>query len=143
MTELYEHVRSQPDAEATEIFRQIRLTPDPFTVLQNIRNGKLSLQRTVPKLQSVVFMRQLDAEALQQSRIRVRARPWTSVVGDGIVSHLLTRALQHHQLVFIDEEALTTDMLAQHERTPYCSALLVNVLCLLGTVGVMSFFAVA
>jgi hypothetical protein len=134
MTELYGYIRSRPDSEVAEIVRQIRQTADPFVVLNRIRDGDILLRRSQSKPTSDSIMRQLDAEALQHSRIKVRARPWTSVAGDGIVSHLITTAMQHSITFYIDEEALTTDMSVQDpENAQYCSPLLVNALCALGT----------
>ena len=36
------------------------------------------------------FMNEVEADALAKSPLKVPARPWTSVTGDGIVSNLIS-----------------------------------------------------
>lgn len=135
MTELYDYIRSRSEGEVWDLVSQIRQTADPFKFLKLVRDRNGDLPTGLPEPNVKAMMRQLDASALEESRIKVRASPWTSIAGDGIVSHLISRALEPSVTTFIDEEALTTDMSVQNPgTTPYCSALLVNVLCAFGTV---------
>ncbi|SMR50161.1 unnamed protein product [Zymoseptoria tritici ST99CH_3D1] len=136
MTELYDYIRSRSEGEVWDLVSQIRQTADPFKFLKLVRDRNGDLPTGLPEPNVKAMMRQLDASALEESRIKVRASPWTSIAGDGIVSHLISRALEPSVTTFIDEEALTTDMSVQNPgTTPYCSALLVNVLCAFGTFG--------
>lgn len=80
----------------------------------------------------------IDTDALQASRSKVPARPWTNVAGDGIVSHLISTFLDLEQPYFfpmIDPRAFIVDMKAANIATAnYCSPMLVNAMCAVGAV---------
>jgi hypothetical protein len=75
----------------------------------------------------------LNQEALETVPIKVPARPWTIVAGDGIVSELITEFFANDHLYFfppIDRMAFLGDMQkADIENARYCSPLLVNAIC--------------
>ena len=74
---------------------------------------------------------EIDAEALASSPLKVPARPWTSVAGDGIVSNLISSFFKwddSYLYSFVDRELFLRDMRSGVE-SQYCSPLLVNSIC--------------
>ncbi|KAK4495006.1 hypothetical protein PRZ48_013333 [Zasmidium cellare] len=133
LLELYGYIQSRASPEVEEIVRQIRSKSDPFSVLRFIQEGDLLLQRQVSNPRRDARMRKIDADALQKSDIKVKAKPWTTVAGDGIVSHLLTLFFDREQgfmMPFVDREVFLAEMASQDiEHAEFCSPLLVNALC--------------
>lgn len=83
-------------------------------------------------------MTRIEAESLQETSLRLPARPWTTVAGDGIVSGLVSRFFDIDQpffCVMVDHSALISDMRASDTAVArYCSPMLVNAICALGAV---------
>lgn len=138
LRELYGYLRTRPEADALQILRQIRNAPDAFEALRFIQQGSLLLQLGTNPERLDTKMRLVDADALLNSRIKVHAAPWTSVAGDGIVSHLLTQLFHREQpfiLPFLDEECILADMASGDiVNAKFCSPLLVNAMCAFGAV---------
>ncbi|KAH6973694.1 putative C6 transcription factor [Ilyonectria sp. MPI-CAGE-AT-0026] len=132
--ELYLLIKNLPDAKARQALVQIRTAADPIEVLDFARHlansgpsAGPSFAHYNPRVDS------LDLKALSESRIRVHARPWTIVAGDGIVSELITSffAWDHAFLCpFIDPYSFLEDMRTDDpEKAKYCSPFLVNAIC--------------
>lgn len=138
LRELYGHLRMRPDPEVAHILQRIRTAPDAFEVLRFIQHGDLLLQLAPDPERVDSRMRLVDADALQNSRIKVHAVPWTAVAGDGIVSHLLTQLFHREQPLifpFLDEDAILADMASGDvANAKFCSPLLVNAMCAFGAV---------
>ncbi|CZT24312.1 uncharacterized protein RCC_10035 [Ramularia collo-cygni] len=115
---------------AHEIIRHIRQNADPFAVLRLVQEGDLLLQRNLNNTGSEA--RALDADAFQQSKYKLRARPWTNVAGDGIVSNLITIVLASFSAPCVHESAFLADFAAQDTSALFCSPLLVNAMCAVG-----------
>ncbi|KAL8825677.1 MAG: hypothetical protein Q9191_004266 [Dirinaria sp. TL-2023a] len=75
-------------------------------------------------------LRLLDVVALDESDIKVLARPWTTVAGNGIVSQLISVFFHHYQPIimpFINRQAFVADMATgQIGSASTCSPVLVN-----------------
>lgn len=142
MRELYVHLRTRPEAEVTQILHRIQSAPDAFEVLRFIQQGSLLLQLGTRSQDADPRMRVIDADALANSRIKVHTAPWTTVAGDGIVSHLLTLAFDREQpfiLPFLDEKTVLADMaLDDVANAKFCSPLLVNAMCAFAAVSTKS-----
>lgn len=148
--ELYNRLRfSSLDAE--DLIRHIRLCRDPLSALRAIECADVhAYPASTPGIPSAsaspdqgakraAIMQKIDSEAIQRCPIKVKAWPWTIVAGDGIVSELVNLVLTHESLVlfcFIDKESFLADMYRPEESmsTPFCSPLLVNIMCAFGTV---------
>lgn len=143
LLELYEYLRSRPDPEVLEIIRRIRATEDPFAVVRLVRDGDILLQRRLSSPPMEPILRRFDADALQQSHVKVPARPWTSIAGDGIVSHLISMYFNREQqfsMPFIHKQAFLRDMTAGDPETAvFCSPMLVNAICAMGAVSSRGF----
>ncbi|GAB1316992.1 hypothetical protein MFIFM68171_07202 [Madurella fahalii] len=134
LKELFAYLHSRPEAEAFEVLRRLRDTRDPFIVLRCIRDADTLL--AIPSLNGFPTlgreMIQLDAAALAASAIKVPARPWTSVAGDGLVSNLISAFFRWDDpfvYSFVERELFLRDM--RRGQGPYCSPLLVNAICAL------------
>lgn len=129
----------KPEAEVAQILQRIRSAPDAFEVLRFIQQGSLLLQLVATTERTDSKMKLIDADALLNSRFKVHAAPWTTVAGDGIVSHLLTQVFHREQpfiLPFLDEGPFLADMASGNvANAKFCSPLLVNALCAFGAVG--------
>ena len=78
------------------------------------------------------YVSDVDAEALAESPLKVPARPWTSVAGDGIVSDLISAFFRWDDSFiypFIDRALFFRDMKLAELGSRYCSPLLVNAIC--------------
>ncbi len=138
LRQLFELVYKRPQAEAFEIFNRIRESGNPATVLQAVRDADLLVRspRTASPLQNP-RLEDIDRDALLASAIRVPARPWTAVAGDGLVSELVSSlfALDHFAFPFLHKDAFLNDMrYSTPEKAKYCSPFLVNVICALRAV---------
>jgi len=88
-------------------------------------------------------VRKLDLDALRDSPIKVRAYPWTTVAGDGLVSSLISSFFAWDNpffYSFVDQECFLEDM---KQRDPlkavFCSPLLVNAICAMRAVSKMRY----
>lgn len=136
--ELYCLPRRLPEVEALQTLAQARATDDPIAILDVARRSSLRLAN--PGLNpgsspAPINLRinSLDLEALSESQIRVHARPWTVVAGDGLVSELISSFFTWDDAFFfsfIDREAFLGDMRAKDPKNAeYCSPFLVNAIC--------------
>ncbi|KAK3291013.1 uncharacterized protein B0H64DRAFT_446811 [Chaetomium fimeti] len=124
------NIVSRPDCEKLEIFRKLGTTENPLSTLEDVR--------AVDALHSAsVGVATIDAEALEESLIKVPARPWTSVAGDGLVSHLISDFFDRDEgdpfanaISLIDPELFVRDMaLGDPSQSDFCSPFLVNTIC--------------
>jgi hypothetical protein len=135
LRELFRYLQVRPDTEVTEIIRRIREDEDPQTVLRFIKDGDLLLEAsaTSPRSGETNEMQKLDRQALKNSAIKVPARPWTVIAGDGVVSDLVSNffATCHYFVaVFVDKKCFLQDMRSQSIRSSeFCSPFLVNAIC--------------
>ena len=123
-----------------EIYRRVRVANDPMDVIELLRGGDLLLQHRVAEQSGegetpTAGLENLEMSALEQSSIKVRARPWTRVAGDGLVSELISSFFAYDNgfyLSFVDQESFLDDMLlGDVDNAEFCSPLLVNAICAL------------
>ncbi|KAK7409390.1 hypothetical protein QQX98_008452 [Neonectria punicea] len=136
--ELYRLLHRLPEAEARQTLAQVRAVDDPVAVLKFARSSTRYLADPSPSSGPPVApvnlrINSLDLKALSESRIRVHARPWTAVAGDGLVSELVSSFFTWDDAFFfsfIDREAFLEDMRRGDLKTAkYCSPFLVNAMC--------------
>lgn len=137
---LYDLLHSRPELEAAEIFQLLRTTKDPLLLLQFLEESVLPVQ--MPAEHDVAHrdprVEKVDAGFLANSALKVHARPWTTVAGDGLVSDLITSFFMWDSTFyfsFVDMQRFLADM-AQGcpEEAKYCSPLLVNAICCIRSV---------
>ena len=134
---LFELLRSRQIESAEAILRKIRSSRDPLAVLDFVKQADLTVYGLLTETPLILLdprLRRFDNEVLQQSQIRVHARPWTTVVGDGMVSELLSCFFQWNHpffFAFIDEDCFLEDMasVSDAQEDLYCTPLLVNAIC--------------
>lgn len=123
-----------------EIYRRVRAAVDPMDVVELLRGSDLLLQPSGPERSGgsetpASGLSNLDLSALEHSSIKVRAKPWTRVAGDGLVSELISSFFAYDNgfyLSFIDQECFLGDMQAGNVgNAEFCSSLLVNAICAL------------
>lgn len=142
--ELLDRLTSGPSREAAGIYHKLRATGDPLATLQLLRNA--DAQRTVSSTDggdmATTEVAKIDAEALASSVIRVPARPWTLVAGDGLVSHLISAFFSWDDPLvysFLDRELFVRDMRqGLQPQGQFCSPFLVNALCAMRSVSHVS-----
>lgn len=136
LKELYGFLRKRPKLEACEILNRVRASDDPIAVLHFIRQADLLLVGPTARTHGAdLQIEKLDLDALHDSPIKVRARPWTTVAGDGLVSALISSFFSWDDpffYPFVDREYFLRDMATQDlKEAKYCSPLLVNSICAL------------
>ncbi|ROT35895.1 hypothetical protein SODALDRAFT_53529 [Sodiomyces alkalinus F11] len=134
--ELFNLLRDRPVDEAQEIFRRVRTSSEPAQVLHAIRHAEILLPSpSTDEWVGHAQLAKLDRDALTDSAIKVSARPWTSVVGDGLVSELITSFFvwdDTYWFASVDRDAFLEDMATGDVRTAkWCSPFLVNAICAL------------
>ena len=123
-----------PELQLAGVMQRIRSGSDPFSVLNFILHGDphQSLGTSSDTADSK-RLRFLDTAALRDSVIRVPARPWTLIAGDGIVSHLISIFLDREQTglgLYMDRRVFVADMVAGDVlKAVNCSPVLVNAMC--------------
>jgi hypothetical protein len=131
LRELLTYIQSQQRTEALDLFNKLRTTANPLSILASLKQTSPPLGRPVSAAREAVL--RLDAEALAASVDRVPARPWTSVAGDGLVSHLLSASFRADDPClssFVDRELFVRDMRQPGQGDcQFCSPFLVNALC--------------
>jgi hypothetical protein len=131
LKELFDFIRSRPIDEAFKIFTLIRESNQPLSILQSIRDANLLLHTShLTTLQSDTT--NLTETSLLKIPIKVPARPWTSVAGDGLVSELISGFFTWDTFIFgfVDQDAFLQDMRkANPQEAKHCSAFLVNAIC--------------
>ncbi|UPX11811.1 uncharacterized protein EKO05_0002399 [Ascochyta rabiei] len=136
LRDLLKLIQTQPDDEAAEIFRRLRVDRDPLGTLQAIEQAKILLPNPDPmsQFQGYPQIETLDAASARLSPLKLRARPWTTVVGDGIVSALISKFFiwdGAYMLPFIDRTCFVRDMKTGNVRSQFCSPFLVSAICTL------------
>ncbi|KAI0409208.1 putative C6 transcription factor [Xylaria palmicola] len=136
LRQLFHHLSKRPELEAYNIFQRIRASDDPIAVAHTIKQAELLLPPTPSDEHGeLTTLNQLEFDALGRSPIKVPARPWTAVAGDGIVSELVSAWFKWDNAFlypFIDRQCFLQDMRKGDPRTAkYCSPFLVNAICAL------------
>jgi hypothetical protein len=137
LRDLLNFIQTQPDAEAHEIFRRLRANRDPILILQSIRQARLLLPSTshTAHYDTNPQLELLDAQGSRWSPLKLRARPWTDVAGDGIVSALISSFFSFdgiYMLPFVDRHCFVRDMNRRDgNQSQFCSPFLVNAICTL------------
>lgn len=132
--QLFHLLRSKPEIEALEMLQFIREASEPEIILETAMQTETLLPNlSSTDLDRVSQMQRLDCEALAASAIQVPARPWTVVVGDGLVSELITNLFSLNGTYFypiFNQTAFIEDMRSGNIDGPgYCTPLLVNAIC--------------
>lgn len=137
---LLDYIRSRSEVESMEIYRRVRTANDPLDVVELLRGGDLLLQHSVPERSGGTEtpangLESLELSAMEHSSIKVRAKPWTRLAGDGLVSELVSSFFAYDNgfyLSFVDQECFLDDMQAGDvNNAEFCSPLLVNAICAL------------
>ncbi|KAJ0307466.1 hypothetical protein COL516b_004080 [Colletotrichum fioriniae] len=129
--ELFRMVCTKSEDEAKEIFRRIRLSGDPLRVLESIRQAEILLP-SLPVNDRVSDSRlaKLNEKAMENSLLRVPAKPWTAVADDGIVSELITDFFSWDNascFPAVEQNLFLEDMRSGNiKRAKWCSPILVN-----------------
>ena len=138
LRQLFETIRACPDPDLDDLVRDIRWSENPLAALRRVRGSSNAAKRTLPQPRQNAATIALDAHALRQADVKVPARPWTTVAGDGIVSHLISQflELEHPFLIsHIDREIFLGEMIeGDISKAEFCSPLLVNAICALSSV---------
>jgi hypothetical protein len=121
------NIFSRPDCEKLEIFRKLGTTENPLLTLEDASTAD------APNAE----VARMDAEALEESALKLPAKPWTSVAGDGLVSHLITDFFDRDEgapfanaISLVDPELFVRDMaLGDASNSEFCSPFLVNTIC--------------
>lgn len=135
LRDLFNLLVSRTESEADEIYRRLRTSGDPIRVLQSVKQAYLLLPNPGPVSELSAFpqVERLDNEAYRLSPLKLRARPWTAVADDGIVSALISSFFAwdgHYFLPFVDQECFVRDMRTSDiRRAKFCSPFLVNAIC--------------
>ncbi|KAI1118714.1 putative C6 transcription factor [Nemania sp. NC0429] len=136
LRDLLRHISHRPDEEAQEILSRLRRSEDPVLLAHSIRQADLLLPNPGVHRHGRgehTTMAQLDADALERSLIKVPARPWTVVAGDGIVSELVSswfRWDDPFMYAFIERDDFIREMRAGSPTTAkHCSPFLLNLMC--------------
>ena len=137
---LLEYIRTRSEVESMEIYGRVRLAVDPLDVVELLRGGDLLLQQRAPEQSGegeapAAGLQSLELSALEQSSIKVHARPWTHIAGDGLISDLISSFFAYDNgfyLSFVDQESFLDNMLSGDiANSEFCSPLLVNAICAL------------
>ncbi|KAF9874919.1 C6 transcription factor [Colletotrichum karsti] len=134
--DLFRMVCSKTEDEAQEIFRRIRKTGDPLTVLESIRQAEILLPSPASNERvNDSRLAKLNDKAMEHSLIRVPAKPWTAIADDGLVSELITDFFTWENasnFPAIERDLFLDNMRAGSvKRAKYCSPILVNAICAL------------
>ncbi|GJC93282.1 C6 transcription factor [Colletotrichum higginsianum] len=132
--DLFRMVCTKTEDEAKEIFRRIRVSGDPLRVLESIRQAEILLPTpsTNDRLHDSRLAK-INEKALENSPIRVPAKPWTTVVDDGLVSELIADFFTWDNVSCfpaIEQTVFVDDMRAGSiKQAKWCSPVLVNAIC--------------
>lgn len=136
--QLFKGLKELPRQEADEILTRLRSTGDPYAALRLARNVSPPMAAgpsfaSQEEGQGNTRLPAIDMRALANSPLRVSARPWTLVAGDGVVSDLISSFFRWDDIFFfpfIDKQAFLEDMRSNNPSTAkYCSPFLVNAIC--------------
>ncbi|EFZ00818.2 Zn(2)-C6 fungal-type DNA-binding domain protein [Metarhizium robertsii ARSEF 23] len=132
--ELFQLLCTKPKDEALELFRRIRESGEPFIVFEAVRQAEVLFPNHSPsETYGSYQLERLDRLALDGSIIKVPARPWTIVAGDGLVSELITNLFHFngtYLLPVLEKDVFIEDMKSGHViGSRYCTPFLVNAIC--------------
>ena len=133
--ELLTMLRAKPEEAASDIFWRIRASPNPLLVLEEMKQASsMFLDEDIFASESHdEELANIDTEAWESSPIKVPAKPWTSVVKDGLASELISSYFTWentyffpsiHQKTFIEEMTR-----ARVDGSDWCTPFLVNSIC--------------
>lgn len=143
MQELVDYLRFKPLPDVAEVLRRIRSGENPCNVLRLVRDGDLLLQATALCRKGIEFdqedaIRKLDEAAFKNAHIKVTAKPWSEVGGDGLVSELVSIFFDVEQpfsTAYVDRFCFLEDMKSgTPDKARFCSPALVNSICALSAV---------
>ncbi|KAH6614590.1 hypothetical protein B0J18DRAFT_374541 [Chaetomium sp. MPI-SDFR-AT-0129] len=127
-------IPSAPETEAFETLRSFGAEGEipPSALVAAVEAGMLRHPTAAEG-----DVRHIDQEALKESRYKLPAKPWTSVAGDGLVSHLITDHLSLDNqdpfgrcLSLLDPDLFLRDMIGGNPKnSQFCSHSLVNTIC--------------
>ncbi|OAA51725.1 Zn(2)-C6 fungal-type DNA-binding domain protein [Metarhizium rileyi] len=138
LRELFRLLHTLPAEDGQEVLSKLKTADDPIQVLRSVQQAKLLINNPNPNSSSYGALldsrlERLDLLALRESAIRVDAKPWTAVAGDGIVSELVSSFFNWDDalyLPFLDREVFLEEMRAANPGTAkYCTPFLVNAMC--------------
>jgi len=135
LQELYRYLQTRSEPEVAEIVRRIRTSGDPLAVLRLIKDADILLEASMAGYRGAEAseLRRIDADAFRRSSLKVVARPWTVIAGDGVVSELVSTFFAIEQPffgTFVDEAYFLQDMRSGAVKTAkLCSPFLVNAIC--------------
>lgn len=131
---IFTSISSAPETEAFETLRLLGAKGDnPLSALEAAVDAGIFRHPTTVEGE----VKRIDKEALAESRHKLPAKPWTSVAGDGLVSHLISDYLNRdeqdpfvHCLLLLDTELFLRDMKrGDLANSQFCSPFLVNTIC--------------
>lgn len=138
LRELLNHNRSLPKLNPLESYQQLCEPASPAKADNVLNDGGNVLQPHANGVRNETLaseLKTLDVAALNKSTSKVRARPWTTLAGDGIVSELIYSFFasdNNFYLSFVDQQYFLDDMEAGDTSiAEFCSPLLVNAICAL------------
>ena len=136
LRELLGLIRDRSLQEVHNIVDRLRITVDPLEVLHIVKQADLLLPTPLSDSSNQnPRLARLDQEALDHSPIKVHARPWTLVAGDGIVSELISQFFVSDDFYLfpsLHRESFLEDMNNPNQNmatTRFCSSVLVNAIC--------------
>ncbi|KAG6057967.1 hypothetical protein E4U17_000671 [Claviceps sp. LM77 group G4] len=139
LRDLFAVLRGISPAHGHEVLTRLRAADDPIRALKTIYEAPLLLSTVSRPASSSVSelldprLERLELLALQESPIRVDARPWTAVASDGLVSELISSFFiwdDAFLMPMIDRDAFLADMRSGNiANAKYCSPFLVNAIC--------------
>ncbi|KAI0471413.1 putative C6 transcription factor [Xylaria cf. heliscus] len=136
LRQLFHDLSRRPETEALHLFQRLRAADDPIALAYSIRQAELLLPNpTMEDRGELTMEQQLELDAFGRSPIKISARPWTTVAGDGIVSELISAWFKWDNAFlypFIDRECFIQDIREGDPKSAmYCSPFLVNAICAL------------
>jgi len=138
LQQVYRILQTDSHTEIRRLLQVIRHPHDPADALRHFYGGLDHVERHLPMPLPSLHMRSLDAQALTQAKIKVPARPWTAVAGDGMVSHLISSFFEFEQpflMHHIDARVFLIEMVeGDASSAEFCTPLLVNAICALSLV---------
>ncbi|KAG5984191.1 hypothetical protein E4U54_006165 [Claviceps lovelessii] len=142
LRDLFVALRTASPSRGQDMLARLRAADDPLRALRAIHGVTSPLSSSLassssppssPDMRLDARLERLELLALRESSIRVDARPWTAVAGDGLVSELISSFFTWDDAFFlpiIDREAFLADMRSGNvARAEYCSRFLVNAIC--------------
>lgn len=143
LQELYDYLRTRPIDQVAEVISRIRSNTDPCKVIRLMRDGDLLLQVSAMANKALEAdvegaVKRIDAMTYQQNPLKLTAKPWTDVGGDGLVSELVSIFFDIEQpfaTTYVDKHRFLEEMRAGDiKNAKFCSPALVSVICAIGAV---------